>query len=184
MELITTDMMGPLKKTAKGFLYIMVVCDHYTKWVEAYALRNLTANEAAQRLAQFIFRYGIPETILSDQGTNFQSQVLVELWDLLDIRRARTSPMHPQTDGLSERFNQTLRKMLSAFVSAKQNDWDQYLSPLCFAYNTAVVRRSNSCLDESQNYHWIWLYHQLMLTYVSIPKNTPLRFKSHFDKPM
>ena len=117
MELITTDMMGPLKKTAKGFLYIMVVCDHYTKWVEAYALRNLTANEAAQRLAQFIFRYGIPETILSDQGTNFQSQVLVELWDLLDIRRARTSPMHPQTDGLSERFNQTLRKMLSAFVS-------------------------------------------------------------------
>jgi len=130
--------MRPLKRTAKGFGYIMVVCDHYTKWVEAYALRNLTANEAAQRLAQFIFRYGIPETILSDQGTNFQSQILGELWDLLDVRRARTSPMHPQTDGLSERFNQTLRKMLSAFVSVKQNDWDQYLSPLCFAYKTAV----------------------------------------------
>jgi hypothetical protein len=88
MELITTDMMGPLKKTAKGFAYIMVVCDHYTKWVEAYPMRSLTANEAAQRLAQFIFRYGIPETILSDQGTNFQSQVRVELWGLLDIRRA------------------------------------------------------------------------------------------------
>jgi hypothetical protein len=101
-------------------------------------LRKLTANEAAQRLVQFIFRYGVPEIILSDQGTNFQSQVLTELWDLLDVRRARTSPLHPQTDGLSERFNQTLRKMLAAFVSVKQNDWDSYLAPLCFAYNTAV----------------------------------------------
>jgi transposase InsO family protein len=138
MQLVTTDIMGPLKKTAKGFLYIMVVCDHYTKWVEAFPIRNLTANEAAQRLVQFIFRYGVPEIILSDQGTNFQSQVLVELWDLLDVRRVRTSPLHPQTDGLSERFNQTLRKMLAAYVSEKQNDWDQYLAPLCFAYNTAV----------------------------------------------
>ena len=79
MELITTNVMGQLKKTTKGFAYILVVCGHFTKWVEAFALRNFTADEAAQLLVKFIFRFGVPEIILSDQDTKFQSQALIEL---------------------------------------------------------------------------------------------------------
>ena len=80
---------------------------------------------------------------LSDQGSNFQSNLISELWELLDVHRLRTTPYHPECDGLSERFNRTLISMISAFVNEKSDNWDQLLPMLTFAYNTAIHSTTN-----------------------------------------
>lgn len=137
-ELLTTDIMGPLPTTDGGNRYVLVVVDHFTKWVELFAMETQTAEDVAKRLMLVFYRHGIPETILSDQGTNFQSILLSEIYELLDVHKVRTSPYHPQTDGLTERFNRTLQAMLACYVDENQKDWDTFLPTLAFAYNTAV----------------------------------------------
>eukprot|EP00063_Salmo_salar_P026974 XP_014001809.1 PREDICTED: uncharacterized protein LOC106572279 [Salmo salar] len=77
---------------------------------------------------------GIPDEILTDQGTNFTSRLMVQLHRQLGIKGLRTTPYHPQTDGLVERFNQTLKNMLRKFVADTGKDWDKWLPFLLFAY--------------------------------------------------
>ena len=77
--------------------------------------------------------WGYPE-ILSDQGTNFMSQLLKEIYRLLNIHPIRTTPYHPQTDGLVERFNRTLKSMLKKVASEEGRDWDTLLPYILFAY--------------------------------------------------
>ncbi|KAI2646544.1 Transposon Tf2-8 polyprotein [Labeo rohita] len=74
---------------------------------------------------------GIPEEILMDQGTYFTSWLMGQLNRQLGIR---TSPYHPQTDGLVKRFNQTLKNMLRKFVADTGRDWDKWLPFVLFAY--------------------------------------------------
>jgi transposase InsO family protein len=142
-EIITTDIMGPLEVTAQDNKYILVVCDHFTKWVELFAIKSLSAEEAADKLMQVIYRHSAPEAILSDQGTNFQSNLLSELWELLDVHKLRTTPYHPQCDGLTERFNRTLQPMIAAYLNERKDDWDDKLAALQFAYNTSVHATTN-----------------------------------------
>ena len=79
-------------------------------------------------------RVGIPKEILTDQGSNFTSQLLSEVYRMLQISPIRTSPYHPQTDGLVERFNQTLKAMLRRTAVEEGKDWDKLLPYLLFAY--------------------------------------------------
>ena len=99
---IAVDVVGPLPWSRRGHQYILVACDYATRYPEAMALRKVDAWSVADHLIQLFARVGIPKEILSDQGTNFMSQLLRELYNLLNIRPIRTSPYHPQTDGLVE----------------------------------------------------------------------------------
>ena len=138
-QLITADLMGPLPTTKKRNVHILVVVDHFTKWVEIRALKTKEATETAQELYKIICRHGVPEAILTDQGTNFQATLLKELWDLFDVHSQRTTPYHPQCDGLTERFNRTMRAMIAAYIEEGQlNCWDEHLDALQLAYNTAT----------------------------------------------
>ncbi len=74
---------------------------------------------------------------ITDQGTNFQSQLLYDIYQTLDINRLRTSQYHPQTDGITERFNNTVKTMLAAYLEDNKNKWDEHLAKLTFAYNSA-----------------------------------------------
>ncbi len=76
---------------------------------------------------------GNPKEILTDQGTAFMSRTLKELYELLGIKSIRTSVYHPQTDGLVERFNRTLKSMVRKFVKEDAKKWDKWLEPLLFA---------------------------------------------------
>ncbi|KAI9565086.1 putative integrase core domain protein [Daphnia sinensis] len=82
-------------------------------------------------------KYGSPEVVLTDQGTNFLSSLIEEVCKLFKIRRIRTTAYHPQTDGLVERFNRTLCDMLACYVADEPEKWDKYLPFVTFAYNTA-----------------------------------------------
>ena len=77
---------------------------------------------------------GIPQEVLTDLGTAFLSKTLRQIYGLVGIKGIRTTPYHPQTDGLVERYNQTLKRMLRKFVAANGKDWDRWLPNLLFAY--------------------------------------------------
>ena len=139
LEIVTMDLAGPLPKSLKQNSYVLVMCDHFTKWAQIYPMRKIQASDVAKRVVSFVCQLGLPEHILTDRGTNFQATMMQELYDMLDVHGLRTSSYHPETDGLSERFIQTLKTMIKAYTNEKKNqrDWDEKLSLLQFAYNTA-----------------------------------------------
>ena len=81
-------------------------------------------------------KYGVSAHILSDQGTNFQSMLMEMLYEYLDIRRLKTTAFHPQCDGESERFIQTIKNMISSYADKYQTNWDNHLMMLAFSYNS------------------------------------------------
>ena len=96
--------------------------------------RSIDAEYVADELVTVFSRVGVPWEILTDQGTNFTSQLLSELYCLLHVHPICTTPNHPQTDGLMERINQTLKSMLRKTARTEGKDWDKLLSYLLFAY--------------------------------------------------
>ena len=139
MECIAIDIMGPIPMTDNGNQYIMVVTDYFSKWTEAYALEDHCAQSVADKLVtEFICRFGTPTRIHTDQGREFESKLFASLCDLLDIKKSRTTPYHPQSDGMVERYNLTLQQMLSMFVNENQDDWDDHLPYLTMAYRSCV----------------------------------------------
>ena len=114
---IGLDIVGPLPKSSRGHKYILVIVDYATRYPEAVPLRTATGKTIARELFTLFSRVGIAEEILTDQGTCFMSQVLREMCHLLKVAQVRTSVYHPQTDGLVERFNKTLKSMMRKMIA-------------------------------------------------------------------
>ena len=131
---IAMDIVGPLPRSRQGHRYILVICDYATRYPEAFPLKTIDAPHVAEELMKFFSRVGVPKEILTDQGTNFMSKLLTELYRMLHIQPIHTSPYHPQTDGLVERFNRTLKAMLNKLVGDEGKYWDRLLPYLLFAY--------------------------------------------------
>ena len=94
--------MGPLPVTVRGNRFILVVTDLFTKWVEAFALQEMSSRTVARVLfKEVIFRYGTPKELHSDQGRNLCSGLIQSLCDVLWIRRTNTTAYHPQGNGQS-----------------------------------------------------------------------------------
>ncbi len=132
-ERIGMDLIGPLERSPCGHRFALVLVDYATRYPEAVPLRTISAKSVADALFRVISRVGIPKEILTDQGTAFMSRTLSELYELLGIKSIRTSVYHPQTDGLVERFNRTLKSMVRKFVKEDAKNWDKWLEPLLFA---------------------------------------------------
>ena len=128
------DLVGPLPRSRSGNRYVMVMCDYATRYPEAIPLKSIDAEHIAEKMIEVFARVGVPREILTDQGSNFVSQLLAELYRLLQVKPIRTSPYHPQTDGLVERFNKTLKAMLRKTASDDGKDWDRMIPYLLFAY--------------------------------------------------
>ncbi|XP_063044707.1 uncharacterized protein LOC134438913 [Engraulis encrasicolus] len=132
-ERIGLDIVGPLPRSSRGHQYILVILDYATRYPEAIPLRKATARQIAKELFLLSTSLGIPKEILTDQGTPFMSRVMKELCTLLKIKQLRTSVYHPQTDGLVERFNKTLKAMLRKAIGEDGRNWDQLIPYLMFA---------------------------------------------------
>ena len=133
-QLLTTDLTGAMTLTKRGNKYAMVLVDHFTKFVNAYAITNMEATTIADKLINHMMRFGIVEQLLSDLGTQLQSQVLELVYDALGIQRLRTTAYHPECDGISERFVQTMKSMLSTLVNEKCDNWDDYLDAITYEH--------------------------------------------------
>ena len=100
--MVTIDFLH-LEKGSSGNEYILMIVDHFTKFVQAYPTRNKSTKTVAKHLYNdFILRFGIPTKLLSDQGGEFESKVIHELSELAGVDKLRTTPYHPQTNGLCE----------------------------------------------------------------------------------
>ena len=133
-ERITMDVVGPLLWSRAGHKYILVVCDYATRYPEAVALRSVDAEHVAGELIGLFSRVGIPREVLTDQGANFTSQLFAEIYRLLHVYPIRTTPYHPQMDGLVEKFNKTLKSFLRKAATDISKDWDKLLPYLLVAY--------------------------------------------------
>ena len=141
LERVAMDILGPLPETERGNRYVLVIGDYFTKWVESYPIPNQVAATVARVFVEeFVSRYGIPKEVHSDQGRNFESNLMAEVCKLLGIKKTRTCPLHPRGDGFVERFNRTLLSMMITLLDPDRNqkDWDEQIPYAMFAYRSSV----------------------------------------------
>ncbi|GFW73575.1 retrovirus-related Pol polyprotein from transposon 412 [Trichonephila clavipes] len=113
--------------------------DYFIKWPEVSPFLGQEAPSVAEVPVQhWISRYGVPLQLHSDQRRDFNSAVCKRLCEVLSIDKTRTTALHPQSDGMVERFNWSILNSLSLLVYSNQQDWGkkQLLFPL--AYRSAV----------------------------------------------
>ncbi|GFT29638.1 retrovirus-related Pol polyprotein from transposon 412 [Trichonephila clavipes] len=125
-------------KSAHGNKWIIVCTDYSTRYAITKALPTAEVDEIAKfLLEEIVLRHGAPRVIITDRGAVFRSRLVSSLVDLCNIDHRFTTAYHPQTNGLTERFNKTLADMLSMYVDVEQKNWDEILPFVTFAYNTA-----------------------------------------------
>ncbi|XP_070203545.1 uncharacterized protein [Littorina saxatilis] len=134
-EKVGVDIVGPiLPASEKGNRYILTLVDYATRYAEATALKNIRAETVAEALVEMFTRYGVPKEIVTDQGTQFTGEIMQQLTRLLAMKSLRTSPYHPQTNGLCEKFNSTLKNTLKRMCQEQPKLWDRFIPALLFAY--------------------------------------------------
>ena len=153
LQVVCVDIMGPLPETEEGSKYVLVAVDYFTRWVEAYGIPNQEATTVGRKLVDEMFcRFSPPEQLHSDQGRQFESELVKEICKLLGVRKTHTTPYHPQGNGMVERFNRTLLDMLSTTVGDHPSNWE-HITCARFVWPTTRVSthrqgsvRFSSCL--------------------------------------
>ena len=116
------DLLDMSVTTAKGNWYVLVMVDYFSRWTEACPLPDKTALAVADAFQHIVCRFGMPMVIHSDQGREFEIKVMQELCLLCGSHKTRTTPYHPESDGLVERFNRTLLMMLAMSAGENRDD--------------------------------------------------------------
>lgn len=138
-EMVAMDMLK-VTMSVHGREYLLVLQDYFTKWVEAIPVRDASAATVESALLSVFSRLGMPRLLHSDQGSNFESEVVKNLCRSLGIEKTRTTPYHPQGDGMVERTNSTLLTMLRTSCMQAAGQWEENLPLLLFAYRTSRHR--------------------------------------------
>lgn len=137
------DILGPLNQTYNSNSYIIVAGCYFNKWKESFAVPNHTAGIVADKVVQEVFlRFGFPAQIHTDQGPEFESHLFQKVCKLLGIEKTRSCAYNPKSDGMIERYNRSLLKMLTMFVDHNQRDWDDHLPYVMAAYRASPHKSS------------------------------------------
>jgi transposase InsO family protein len=138
-ERIGVDITGPHPKSSSGYIYILTLVDYFSKWCDAFPMRNQEASSIASILVDRVFSYfGTPLQLLTDRGRNFESELFEEMCKLMKIDHIRTTTYKPSTNGLVERFHRTLNSMIAKVVAENQRNWDKCLPSVLAAYRATV----------------------------------------------
>ena len=122
----------------RGSKYVLVAVDCFTRWVELYGIPKQERPLARRLVDEMFCRFSPPEQLHSDQGRQFESELVKEICNLLEVRKTHTTPYHLQGNGMVERFNRTLLDMLSTTVGNHHSSWEHNIRKVCFAYNSSV----------------------------------------------
>ena len=115
---------------------VLVLQDHFSKYVVAYVVKDQTAHTYAETLRIGYYRlFGAPAYLVSDQGKAFMGHVITHLCELYGVQKLKTSPYHAQTNGQVERMNQTIIRMIGKLEEDKKACWSKHLPELLMAYN-------------------------------------------------
>ena len=140
LELVHMDFLRIGRKEDKN-ANVLVITDHFTRYAQAYVTGNQQAATAAKIfIDKFVTNYGFPVTILTDQAQAFNGKLYEALCREVKIRKLRTTPYHPQTNGQCERFNRTLMTMLGALPTDNKINWQDLVSTLVHAYKCTTTR--------------------------------------------
>ena len=135
LELVHMDYLS-LEPSKGNIENVLVITDHFTRYALAYPSKTQTAQATARILwDNFICHYGFPERFISDQGRNFESDLIKELCKIAGVKKVHTTPYHPQGNGQCERFNSTLCNMLGTLSEEEISDWKSHLGCMTHAYN-------------------------------------------------
>jgi len=131
------DIVGPLPMTEEGHKYILTCQDNLSKYLVAIPMFKQTAEEVALNFMRYVvLQYGIPSSIVTDQGTQFMGDIFKRLCKLLRINKLNISAYRPESNGALERTHKTTIEYLRCFCDPK-TDWDKLLQFACFVYNTS-----------------------------------------------
>lgn len=135
LELVCIDFWSAEDSNNKS-VDVLVITNHFAKLAHAFQCQDQTAKTVAKKLWDgFFCVYGFPQRIHSDQGANFESELLAELLQLSGVGKSHTSPYHPMGNGATERFNRTLGNMLRSLPPRSKPKWPQMIQSMTFAYN-------------------------------------------------
>ena len=137
---IALDIIGPLPRSRQGYRYALTAICMASRWPEVYPLKDTRAEKIVNGLIDFIARNGIPSKVLTDQGSQFTSEVMAQTCQLLGTTHITTVPYRPQGNGILERFHGTLKPLL-AKIASKKLDWAQFI-PIALSAIRAIPCRS------------------------------------------
>lgn len=139
------DLVGPLPPS-RGYSYCLTMIDRYTRWPEAVPIADITAETVAQAFySGWISRFGCPSLITTDQGRQFESRLFLSLSQLLGVKRIRSSPYHPQSNGLIEEFHRPLKAALKAHGNVH---WSDTLPTVLLGFRTVFKESLQSTVAE------------------------------------
>ena len=181
MQTISVDVAGPLVESERGNKYLLCFVDHFTRYVDMFAIPNQTAETVARIFVEeYITRYGVCENLLSDRGTNFLSELVSEVNRLLNINKKSTTPFHPATNSAVERVFRVVKTKLAHFCSREtQKDWDQYVPFIRYVINQSW--------HASTNYSPAYLFYgRPLLTPLKLllPKSAPESVEGDYPEVM
>ena len=130
------DLVGPWP-VSQGFTYLLTCIDRFTRWPEAIPLKDISAESVAQAfISAWITCYGVPTTITTDRGRQFESHLFQELSRILGIKRTRMASYHPTSNGMIERFHRQLKAALHTYPD--QQRWSEYVPIVLLGCRTAI----------------------------------------------
>ena len=137
-SVISMDFCGPFLESPRENRFVLVISDLFTRHITAIATPNNTAEITAMALYREIFcKYGVCSTLITDQGTHFKNHLMNALQHLFGYHHIHSTAYHPQTNAVTERFNASMKVQISKLEDKHHNNWDDYLAPVVFAYNTS-----------------------------------------------
>lgn len=138
-ENIHLDIVGPLKTSNEGHKYVITATDAFSKWAFAKPSQTVRTSEMISFIEENILSvHGKPKRFITDRGTQFTSKEWKDFIDKLGVEHKLTSAYHPQSNGIDERLNGTLMRILRAYVDKFQEKWDEHLKWSLYVYNTTV----------------------------------------------
>ena len=139
MELVHMDYLTIEHGKTGTDVNILIITDHYSRFAQAIKTPNQTAHTtAAAAYNHFFSKYGFPEKIVTDRGTQFEGFLFTELCKVAKITKLRTTSYHPQCNGNSKRLNSTLINMIKTLEYEDKVQWTKHLNTLCSAYNSTL----------------------------------------------
>jgi ribonuclease HI/transposase InsO family protein len=138
------DIVGPLQKAPGGYTHLLVAIDKFSKWIEVRPITNLRAKQAVTFFTDIIYRFGVPNSIIIDNGSQFTGRKFLEFCDKFHIRVDWAAVAHPQTNGQVERANgmilQGLKPRIFDQLNKSGRKWLQELPAVVWSLRTTPSR--------------------------------------------
>ena len=130
--------MGPVNLPSRGYIWILVATEYFTKWAEAIPLRKATRGVVANFIKEnIIVRFEMPHRIISDNSTPFVNSDIRKMLEFCQVKHHRSSPYYPQGNGQAEATNKTLIKIINKTSQEYAGRWAMHLPDALWVYRNS-----------------------------------------------